>query len=249
MKQILCRILVLLVVVAAILGLSSCNIFIEQEPTFYDLVVKNFDREVVYGSELDLSGLEIEATTGDDVKYIPVNSSMIVSGDTKTVGAQELEIEYGGFSWTLAYEVFYKVEHIVDGLVYDSQLVSSASELFYVKDPEKNGSMFIGWDVAMPEELTGNVRRVAMFADGLTLPKFSATYGDTLGDLELPEAADGHWEWKHDLSTPVGNAEKLNEFTIVFVPNNETAKRLEFTVNVEVAKKKLTFFYIEYIVF
>ena len=241
MKQILCRILVLLVVVAAILGLSSCNIFIEQEPTFYDLVVKNFDREVVYGSELDLSGLEIEATTGDDVKYIPVNSSMIVSGDTKTVGAQELEIEYGGFSWTLAYEVFYKVEHIVDGLVYDSQLVSSASELFYVKDPEKNGSMFIGWDVAMPEELTGNVRRVAMFADGLTLPKFSATYGDTLGDLELPEAADGHWEWKHDLSTPVGNAEKLNEFTIVFVPNNETAKRLEFTVNVEVAKKKLTF--------
>ena len=241
MKQILCRILVLLVVVAAILGLSSCNIFIEQEPTFYDLVVKNFDREVIYGSELDFSGLEIEATTGDDVKYIPVNSSMIVSGDTKTVGAQELEIEYGGFSWTLAYEVFYKVEHIVDGLVYDSQLVSSASELFYVKDPEKNGSMFIGWDVAMPEELTGNVRRVAMFADGLTLPKFSATYGDTLGDLELPEAADGHWEWKHDLSTPVGNAEKTNEFTIVFVPNNETAKRLEFPVNVEVTKKKLTF--------
>ena len=107
MKQILCRILVLLVVVAAILGLSSCNIFIEQDVTFYDLVVKDFDREVVYGSELDFSGLEIEATTGDDVKYIPVNSSMIVSGDTKTVGVHELEIEYGGFSWTLAYEVFY----------------------------------------------------------------------------------------------------------------------------------------------
>lgn len=236
MKQILCRILVLLVVVAAILGLSSCNIFIEQEPTFYDLVVNNFDREVVYGSELDFSGLEIEATTGDDVKYIPVNSSMIVSGDTKTVGAQELEIEYGGFSWTLAYEVFYKVEHIVDGLVYDSQLVSSRDEILFVKDPEKNGSIFLGWSEDMPETLTGNIRREAVFVDNITLPKLSATYGDTLGDITLPTVSGGKWHWQDSEETSVGNA-GTNVFKLVYVFDDTTKGELTFDVDVEVAKK------------
>ena len=236
MKQILCRILVLLVVVAAILGLSSCNIFIEQDVTFYDLVVNDFDREVVYGSELDFSGLEIEATTGDDVKYIPVNSSMIVSGDTKTVGAHELEIEYGGFSWTLAYEVFYKVEHIVDGLVYDSQLVSSRDEILYVKDPVKNGSIFLGWSTDMPETLTGNVRREAVFVDNITLPKLSATYGDTLGDITLPTVSGGKWHWQDSAETSVGNA-GTNVFKLVYVFDDTTKGELTFDVDVEVAKK------------
>ena len=236
MKQILCRILVLLAVIAAILGLSSCNIFIEQEPTVYDLVVNHFDREVVYGTKLDLSGLEIEATTGDDVKYIPVNSGMIVGGDTNTVGAQELVIEYDGFSWTLAYEVFYKVEHIVDGLVYDSQLVSSRDEIIYFKDPEKSGSIFLGWSTEMPETLTGNVRREAVFVDNITLPKLSATYGDTLGDIALPAVSGGQWHWQDSEDTSVGNA-GTNEFKLVYVFDDTSKGTLTFDVDVEVAKK------------
>ena len=188
MKRILCRFLVLLVVIAAILGLSSCNIFIEPEVTTYDLVVESFDREVVYGSKLNLDGLYIEATTGDDVKIIPVNASMITSGDTNSVGEKELTIEYGGFSWQLNYDVYYKVEHIENGMVYDSQMVMSREELFYVKEPSKSGSIFLGWDKEIPDELTGNLTITALFLDGLELPKFNATDGDTLGDLELPEA-------------------------------------------------------------
>ena len=172
MKQILCRILVLLIVIAAILGLSSCNIFIEPEVTTYDLVVSNFDREVVYKSELDLRGLSIKATTGDKVKFIPIDSSLvtITGADTSSVGAKELTIECGGFSWNLSYDVYYKVEYRVDGDIYESQLVMSRDELFYVKEPPQNNSIFLGWDKEVPSELTDNVTINAVFLYGLELP-------------------------------------------------------------------------------
>ena len=241
MKQILSRMLLLLVVIAAIFGLSSCKIFVEQEPSTYDLVVNDFERSVVYGSELDLSGLDIEVTTAGKVKYVAVTRDMITSGGkTDSVGDQEVVIEYGGFSWTLYYEVFYKIDHIVDGFVYDSQMVMSRDELLLVKDPRKENSIFIGWNQQIPDTLTGNLRIEAMFADGLTLPELAATYGDTLADLELPEAKDGHWEWKDSLDTSVGNA-GTNKFTITFIPDNPAANRLEFVVDVAVAKKKLEF--------
>ena len=241
MKQILSRTLLLIVVIAAIFGLSSCKIFVEQEPSTYDLVVNNFERSVVYGSELDLSGLDIEVTTAGEVKHIAVTRDMITSGGkTDSVGDHEMVIEYGGYSWPLYYEVFYKIDHIVDGFVYDSQMVMSRDELLLVKDPKKENSIFIGWNQQIPDTLTGNLRIEAMFADGLTLPEFTATYGDTLANLTLPEAKDGHWEWKDSLDTSVGNA-GTNKFTIAFIPDNPAAKRLEFVVDVEVAKKKLEF--------
>ena len=237
MKQILSRTLLLLVVLGAILGLSSCKIFVEPEPSTYELVADRFERNVIYGSELDLSGLKIKVTTGTDVEYVAVTSDMVTSGDTSTVGEQELVLEYEGLSFALYYEVFYKVEHIVDGFVYDSQLVTSRDELMKVNDPKKEGYTFIGWDLAIPNELTGNLRINAMFAD-VIVPDFSATYGDTLADLTLPEAKEGHWEWKDDLSTPVGNA-GTNKFILVYVPNNTAAEKLEFQVPVVVAKKKV----------
>lgn len=238
MKQIFCRILVVLTVIAAILGLSSCNIFIEEEPTMYDLVVNNFEREVVYGTELNISGLEIKVTTGDAVERIPVTSDMIVSGDTKTVGVHTLVVEYEGFSWSLTYEVFYKIDHIVNGMVYDSQLVTSRDEILYVSDPVKNGSIFLGWSVDLPETLTGNVRREAVFVDNITLPKLSATYGDTLADIQLPTVSGGVWSWQDDPTTSVGNA-GTNEFKLVYTFDDTSKGTLTFDVDVEVAKKKV----------
>ena len=240
MKQIFSRILLLVVVIAAILGLSSCKIFVEQEPSTYDLVVNKFERSVVYGSELNLSGLDIEVTTNGEVKHVEVTKDMVTGGTTTEVGEQELVIEYQGMSWTLYYEVFYKIDHIVDGFIYDSQLVTEREEYMPVKNPEKEGSIFLGWSAQIPETLTGNLRIEAIFADGLTLPDFSATYGDTLGDLTLPETKDGHWEWKQGPETSVGNA-GTNKFAVVFVPNNPAAKAFEVLVDVTVAKKKLTF--------
>ena len=237
MKQILCRILLLTVVIAAILGLSSCKIFVEPEASLYDLEVNKFERSIVYGSELDLSGLKIKVTTGTEIEYIPVTEDMVTGNDTDTVGEKELVVKFADSSWSLYYEVFYKVEHIVDGFVYDSQLVMSRDELMIVDDPVKNGYTFIGWDIKIPDELTGNLRIEAMFAD-VVLPKFSATYGDTLADIALPEAEEGHWEWKDDPATKVGNA-GTNRFTIVYVPNNPAAEKLEFEVPVSVAKRRV----------
>ena len=69
MKQILSRALLLLLVIGAIFGLSSCKVFVEPEPSVYDLVVNEFERNVVYGSELDISGLAVTVTTGEKVEY------------------------------------------------------------------------------------------------------------------------------------------------------------------------------------
>ncbi len=238
MKQILCRILLLTVVIAAIFGLSSCKIFVEQEPSTYNFVVNKFERSVVYGSELDLSGLDIEVKTAGEVKHVAVTKDMVTSGgSTDSVGEHELVIEYDGMSWPLYYEVFYKIEHIVDGFVYDSQLVTSREDLMRIDKPTKEGYTFIGWDKEIPDVLTDNLRIEAMFAD-VVIPDFYATYGDTLADLTLPEAKEGHWEWKHDLSTPVGNA-GTNTFTLIYTPNNTAAGKLEFQVPVVVAKKKV----------
>ena len=240
MKQILCRVLVLLVVIAAILGLSSCNIFIEEQEAEYDLVVDYFERSVIYGSKLDISGLSIEVTTENNVELIPVTEDMIVSGTPGPAGEYELVIKYKDHLFSLTYEVFYKIDHIVDGLVYDTQLVTTRDEILYVKDPVKTGSIFIGWSVDIPEVLTGNIRREAEFIDQLTLPNLTATYGDTLADIELPEVTGGHWEWKDPLTTSVGNA-GTNKFSLVYVFDDSTKNDLTFTVDVAVAKKKVVF--------
>ncbi len=46
----------------------------------------------------------------------------------------------------------------------------------------------------------------------------TATYGQTLADVALPEAEDGAWQWK-DKDTPVGAAGE-NTFTAIFTPDD-----------------------------
>ena len=249
MKQIFSRVLLLILITAAILGLSSCTIFFEQEEDIYRFDSSRFDREVVFGEELDLDSLSIEVFGSDGVKKktLTVTESMVIKGDTDTIGDHELVIEYGGERWTVMYTVFYEIKFTVpdDQTQSSTQLVSSVDEIIMPDDPAISGSTFIGWSKKIPAELTGNMELFAIFADRITIPKFEATYGDKLSSLDLPEVNDAKWEWVDDPDTTfVGNATEgrsPNSFQILYIPNNDELDPIEFTTTVSVKKKTLTF--------
>ena len=249
MKQIFSRVLLLLLITAAILGLSSCTIFFEQEEDIYKFDSSRFDREVVFGEELDIDSLSIEVFGSDGVKKktLTVTESMVIKGDTDTIGDHELVIEYGGERWTVMYTVFYEIKFTVpdDPTQSSTQLVSSVDEIIMPDDPAISGSTFIGWSKKIPAELTGNMELFAIFADRITIPKFEATYGDKLSSLDLPEVNDAKWEWVDDPDTTfVGNATEgrsPNSFQILYIPNNDELDPIEFTTTVSVKKKTLTF--------
>lgn len=67
----------------------------------------------------------------------------------------------------------------------------------------------------------------------------TATYGDTLADVTLPENDDGVWSWKDEDTTSVGNAGG-NSFTLVFTPNDTSYNPVEVEATVTVGKAALT---------
>ena len=66
----------------------------------------------------------------------------------------------------------------------------------------------------------------------------TATYGDTLADVTLPENPNGVWSWK-DATTSVGNAGE-NSFTLVFTPTDTSYNPVEVEATVTVGKAALT---------
>jgi hypothetical protein len=67
----------------------------------------------------------------------------------------------------------------------------------------------------------------------------TATYGDTLADVTLPENDDGVWSWKDEDTTSVGNAGG-NSFTLIFTPNDTNYNQVEVEATVTVGKAALT---------
>lgn len=72
------------------------------------------------------------------------------------------------------------------------------------------------------------------------LQTLTATYEDTLAQVNLPVDDNGVWAWKDDLSTFVGNA-GMQTHIAVYTPNNANYEVTEVEATIEVAKKVLTF--------
>ena len=67
----------------------------------------------------------------------------------------------------------------------------------------------------------------------------TATYGQTLADVALPEAENGTWQWK-DKDTPVGAAGE-NTFTAIFTPaDTDNYKIVEVNVTITVSQAILS---------
>jgi hypothetical protein len=100
----------------------------------------------------------------------------------------------------------------------------------------------------LPQGIRFNVNSFSPFVvevSGMEAPEYTvptnltATYGQTLADVVLPEAANGEWSWK-DSSTNVGYVGS-HSFTAVFTPDDtENYVTVEVDVTVTVGKAPLT---------
>ncbi|MBO7149958.1 MAG: hypothetical protein J6V71_03585, partial [Clostridia bacterium] len=213
----------------------------------YSLQSDKIGNVLVYQSELDFdqyfSNTYIKKTTeGGEEFLIPVTSDMLVGEiDTSSVGTKSVKFEYNSKQIDFEYVVKYKVEFLVNGEVFDTQLVLNKNELDLTKTPTKEGSSFINWE-AITEELDGNVQINALFTEDVVLPQLqtlSAMYEDTLGSLTLPSNKFGSWQFEKDSNQFVGDI-GTNTENVNFVLTNGDVFAND-TVNIEVSKRNLEF--------
>ena len=200
-----------------------------------------------YKSDLPLDDISIVTDKGE---VIEVTRDMISTAQvetlTDTVGKKQLTFKYLNETYTINFTVKYRVKFVVDGEVVDSQLVMNMDEVQFPENPTKTNYDFTGWG-NVPEELTDNMEFVAEFKlSDVQIPllstTYSATYGDTLGTIELESNEFGHWEFVDDETTLVGNAGS-NQFDVRFVPASSDIvcdEKIE-TITINVAKKVLEF--------
>lgn len=230
-------VLLLLMIIITTFTITSCK-----KIDSYEFVNEGFETTVIYDKDnkhVDLEGLYILS----DGQKIPVTYDMVVSGgETNSVGLKEVSFEYHGTSYKVNYTVYYKVDYIVNGQVFDSQFIIDKSELKSpIETPNVDG--FVKWEEA-PEIIDDNISIDAIIRQNLTpdmpnLREITATYGDKLGDITLPSNNIGKWIFVDSLDTLVGNVGK-NSFKVKFIPQDSiTYKEVESEITINVSKKEL----------
>ncbi len=213
----------------------------------YSLQSDKIGNVLVYQSDFDFdqyfSNTYIKKITeGGEEFLIPVTLDMLVGEiDTSSVGTKSVKFEYNSKQLDFEYVVKYKVEFLVDGEVFDTQLVLNKNELDLTKTPTKEGSSFINWE-EITEELDGNKQINAKFSEDVVIPQLqtlSAMYEDMLGSLTLPSNKFGSWQFENDPNQLVGDIGTRTE-NVKFVLTNGDVIAND-TVNIEISKRNLEF--------
>ena len=234
-------------VTLTLFGIVSCIILLVacQGTHIYSFVDESFNKEVIYDADnrlVDLTGLYFVDQNSEE--KIPVTSDMVVSGgNTNTIGENQLVLSHNDITTTFKYNVYYKVEFLVNGSVFDTILVENAKEITLpTETPSISG--FAGWE-DIPSSINDNIQinakiKLDIEPDTPSLTELNAVYGDTLADLTLPSNSIGHFEFIDDLTTTVGEV-GVNEFKVKFIPNDPlTYKEVEDVVKVKVSQKEVT---------
>ena len=222
---------------------SGCG----KEKIEYYIDYDSINNVVAYNSEISFDEIFITKLKGVEETKISITEDMVVSCDsTDSVGDKQLVVKYNNKKYTINFVVKYKVDFIVDDVVYDTQYVLDVDDIVLPLNPEKNGVEFVTWNPSIPQDIDDNMTLHAQFTVGSTgmqelMPYYNATYLDTLADIELPQNENGKWVFVDDLSTQVGNAGE-NYFQVKFVPNDKTLLPSQTKdLKVIVAKKELEF--------
>ena len=231
--------LVIFLLSALLLSLVACAktdnyMFVFED--FNDVVVYNKDNEKV-----SLEGIFIKSLESDDV--IPVTYDMVENGgDTNSIGQKELNLIYKDVKQTISYTVYYKVDFLVDGSVFDTKYILDINELELPSEtPDVLG--FVSWG-EIPTTIEDNLEIEAIIAanqepDRPNINVLSATYGDTLADITLPKNSIGKWVFVDNLNTSVGSVGR-KQFDVKFIPNDPlTYREVEDEVIIEVSPKEV----------
>ncbi len=213
----------------------------------YTLNTNNFEAVVEYNGEVDISNIIIY----DNQSQCEISSDefeIISCDDTDTIGKKLLVIQYKNQTYSIPFEVKYKVEFVVDGEAIDTQYVTSSDEIVIPNSPIKQGYDFINWDNEIPQNLDDNIVLTAIFSSTTlpipTLNTITVDYGTTLNQIELPSNENGVWEFEDELTTEVGNVGK-RQFAVKFVPTTTELVERYDEVTVNVSPKNLQFTIIE----
>lgn len=179
--------------------------------------------------------------TADGYNQKEVTVEFTVGKAALTVTADDKTIAYGDAA--PAFTVTY------DGFVNGDDEGDLGGTLAFACDYEKGDD--VGTYPITPSGLTSDNYNITFVPGTLTVGKanypgtvtpptgLTATYGDTLADVTLPENDDGVWSWKDEDTTSVGNAGG-NSFTLIFTPNDTNYNQVEVEATVTVGKAALT---------
>ena len=237
MKKIIIMLLALTLLLAGIVGLSSCNLEDNTQDAVYRLDSSDFQTVVAFGEEIDYSSLYIYR---NEDKF-SVESSMITSAvDTSKLGSQELGISFEGHSFTVKVNVKYKAEFIVDGEVWKTEYIISPLELTGITPPEKEGKISSGWTPEIPDTTTGNMVFEAVYAEAIpSLTEINAEYSDKISNIVLPANEFGKWEFVKSNGKLLSLGKQQFDVRFVDLATGEVIKTDTLTVNV--ARKKVIF--------
>ena len=209
----------------------------------YTLHTDEFDSVAVHNGNIEIDGLSISDNRLFGLHKIELTEDMIVRrDDTSSAGIKEIVFEYAGREFVVYYEVKYRVDFVSNGEIIDTQLVFSSDELTPPTPTPNTGYEFSGWDLDLSLALVGNTVVNATYkeVEYPEIGELTATYGDTLADVELPKGSLGYWTFTDPLDTPVGNAGK-NKFDVHFVFYSDGTVKKQTAVDLKVEKKTVEF--------
>lgn len=210
----------------------------------YAIDTDEFTSVVGYGEEVSIKGIKfVDNRTLGFYRFSAEDEMTVRVDETTSVGKKELVISHGGKEYVIHFEVKYRVDFAVDGVTVDSQLVNSITEVVLPASPkDKTGYTFSHWDIDSIGELSANAVINAIYSevDYPALDGYTATYGDTLGSVELEKNELGYWEFIDPLDTPVGNAGR-REHAVRFVFYADASVNKYAYAVIDVAKKQYQF--------
>lgn len=209
----------------------------------FTIDTEGFNSVVEWGKEVDLEGVTIIDNRTLGMVKTPLTKDMLVSiEEAEQAGKLKIVFEHLDEEFVLYVDVKYRVDFLSYGEVIDSQLVFKADELNPPTPTPKFGQEFCGWDVDLSDDLTKSIQVNAIYKtiEYPALEIITATYGDTLGVIKLPENNYGKWEFTDSADTTVGDAGS-HEFEVkfTFYSNPEWVKYDSVKINVE--KKHIEF--------
>ena len=159
---------------------------------------EEFEAVIEWGDEIDYESVTIIDNRTLGIVKTQLTKEMIVSiEDTEQAGRKKITFEHKNQEFVIYIDVRYRVDFLAYGEIIDSQLVTKADELVPPTPTEKFGQEFIGWDTDLSNELTESIQVNAVYntIEVPTLETITATYGDTLAGIKLPESSFGKWEF------------------------------------------------------
>lgn len=230
-----------LIVASVLFAVFTLTITIMQNQFTVD--TEEFEAVVEWGEEIDYEGVVIIDNRTLGIVKTPLTKDMIVSvEDTEKAGKKKITFEHKDQEFVIYVNVQFRVDFMSYGELIDSQLVFKSEELTPPTPMEKFGQKFVGWDVDLSGELTQSIQVNAVY-ETIEVPQLetvTATYGDTLAGIKLPESSFGKWEFVDSPETTVGDVGSHDmRVKFTYYHNPEWIKYDSVKINVE--KKQLEF--------